>query len=250
MLLSVLLVNYNGKHHLEDCLGTLQAQDFRNFETVMVDNGSSDASVEYVTSQFPWVRVVQSERNLGFAGGNNLGLRHCRGDWVFLLNNDTRLDPGALGAIAEGIRAHPSARVFQAFMIDFHKPDLVDSAGDTLYTSGVPFNYAGFPVSRFREARPITSACGGAAVFERALLERLGGFDEDFFLIFEDVDLSLRARHLGEEIVFLPGAKVYHKGSASLGGKRSPMSFYYSERNQLLLLVKNFPLPTLLRTLP
>lgn len=250
MLLSILLVNYNGKHHLEDCLGTIHDQGFRDFETILVDNGSVDGSMEFVTQRFPWVRIVPSGSNLGFAGGNNLGIRHCRGDYVFLLNNDTKLDPMALESLAEAIRTNPEVGVFACFMIDFHKPDRVDSAGDTLYTAGVPFNFSGFPASRFLHPRPVTSACAGAAVYERALLERLGGFDEEFFLIFEDVDLSLRARHLGEEILFLPSVKVLHKGSASLGGKRSGLSFYYSERNFLLLLLKNYPLPSLVRTLP
>lgn len=250
MLISILIVNYNGMKHLEDCLGSIRSQEFRDYEVVMVDNDSRDGSVEYVASRFPEVRVFPSGSNLGFAGGNNFGLRHCRGDFVFLLNNDTRLDPDALASIAREIQSHPGTRVFACFLVDFHRPDRADSAGDTLYTAGVPFSFAGFPISKFSEPRAVTAACAGAAVYARPLLESLGGFDEDFFLIFEDVDLSLRARHLGEEILFIPSVKVYHKGSASLGGKRSPLSFYYSERNFLPLLIKNYPLPSLLRTLP
>lgn len=250
MLISILIVNYNGLKHLEDCLGSIRSQAFQDFEIVMVDNDSRDGSIEFVTTRFPEVRLVRSDVNLGFAGGNNLGLRHCRGDFVFLLNNDTRLDPAALTSLAGEIRAHPTTRVFACFLVDFHRPDRADSAGDTLYTAGVPFSFAGFPVSMFKETRPVTSACAGAAVYARSLLDALRGFDEAFFLIFEDVDLSLRARHMGEEILFLPSVKVYHKGSASLGGKRSPLSFYYSERNFLPLLIKNYPLAPLLRTLP
>lgn len=216
----------------------------------MVDNASKDDSVAYVRRQYPHVYIVISESNLGFAGGNNLGLTHCQGDYVFLLNNDTRLHPQALNTLAEAIRLHPQIKVFACFLINFNNPEKVDSAGDTIYTAGIPFSFNGFPVSRFTEERLVTGACAGAAVYSRKVLERLKGFDEDFFLNFEDMDLSLRARHMGEQILFIPLVKVYHKGSVSLGGKKSYASFYYSERNFLWLLIKNYPLPSLLATLP
>lgn len=250
MLLSILIVNYNGLKHLEECLGSIYSQVFDDYEVVMVDNASRDGSVDFVTRHFPSVRIVPSPVNTGFAGGNNLGVRHCRGDYVFLLNNDTRLDKDALGSLARAIREHPRNRVFACFLIDYQRPHLADSAGDTLYTVGRPFSFAGFPISRFTEPRPVTCACAGAAVYAKPLMERLGGFDEDFFLIFEDMDLSLRARHDGEDILFLPSVRVFHKGSASLGGKLSKLTIYYSERNFLPLLLKNFPLPSLLRILP
>jgi len=221
-----------------------------DFEVVMVDNASKDVSLEFVKNRFPEVRIVPSETNLGFAGGNNLGLEHCRGEYVFLLNNDTRLEPRALENLAYAIFLHPQIHVFACFMLNFNNPELVDSAGDTLYTTGVTFSFRGFPVSNFLEERFVTSACAGAAVYTRELLEQLKGFDEDFFLLLEDVDLSLRAQHRGESILFLPSVKVFHKGSATLGGVQSPVSFYYVERNFLWLLLKNYPWPSLADTLP
>jgi len=249
-LLSILIVNHNGIEHLDECLGSIEAQDFRDFEIVMVDNASTDDSVALVGKRFPDVKIVRSTANLGFAGGNNLGIRNCRGDFVFLLNNDTRLQPGALPSLARGIRRNRGIRVFGCFLIDYENPDRVDSAGDTLYTAGVPFSFAGFPVTKFQAPRRVTAVCAGAAVYHRGLLDELGGFDEDFFLLFEDVDLCLRARHFGEDILFLPSVKVLHKGSASFGGKHSNLYLYYYERNLLLVFLKNFPLRSLLRTLP
>lgn len=247
--ISILIVNFNGLKHLKECLDSLERQTVRDFETVLVDNGSKDASVVFLREHYPWVKLVISESNLGFAGGNNLGLAHCRGDYVFFLNNDVRVHPEAVEKLLEGIYAHHGINVFACFLIDFHDPEKVDSAGDALYTSGIPFSFSGFPVSRFTTDRPVTAACAGAAAYSRELLKKLKGFDEDFFLVFEDMDLSLRARHEGEKIVFLSGVKIYHKGSASMGGKRSPISFYHAERNLLWLIIKNHPLPSLLNTL-
>jgi GT2 family glycosyltransferase len=248
--LSILIVNWNGLKHLPECLGSVFSQIDSETEVVLVDNGSKDGSLAYLEKEFPQVRIVRSRTNLGFAGGNNLGLRHCRGRHVFFLNNDTRLEAGALRALREAIAANPRYAVFACFLINYHEPSLVDSAGDTFYTSACGFSWAGYPTAMFRDPREVTLACAGAAVYERELLLRLNGFDEDFFLIFEDCDLSFRARHLGARILFLPQVKVFHKGSASMGGKASSTSIYYTDRNYLQLFLKSFPALTLLKMLP
>lgn len=247
---SILIVNYNGKQHLEECLGSVYGQSFKDFEVVMVDNASADGSVEWVKERFPEVKVVVSRTNLGFAGGNNLGLPHCSGRWIFFLNNDTRIAPDALAELDAHAKSAPKTRVFACFLLNYKDPSKVDSAGDTIYTWGPTFSWTGYPAAKFTSPRQVTSACAGAAVYHRDVLDRIGGFDEDFFLNFEDVDLSLRARHAGENILFLPSVKVYHKGSASLGGKKSRTSLFYSERNFLAMVLKNFPLPNLIRFLP
>lgn len=247
---SILLVNYNGLAHLDECLSSVCAQTYPGLEIIMVDNGSKDGSAEHVERAFSAVKVIRAGANLGFAGGNNFGLPHCTGDFVFFLNNDTRLEPGTVANLMAAVSEHPDVEAFGCLLLDYRDPSKVDSAGDTLYDTGGVFSFHGYPASLFDRPRFITSACAGAALYSRALLERLGGFDEDFFLNFEDMDLSLRARHLGHRILFVPSARVHHKGSATLGGKMSALSFYYSERNLPLLLLKTFPLPNLARMLP
>lgn len=249
-LMSIVIVNYNGLRHLRECLDSIHAQDFRDFEVVFVDNASSDGSIEFMRANFPQAVLVRSEANLGFAGGNNLGFKHSRGELVFLLNNDTRLAPDALRKLAEAAAERPDVGVFSAFLINYADESLSDSGGDTVYTNGFVAALGGYPVEIFNRRRLIASACGAAAMFRMPLLRKTGGFDEDFFLNFEDLDLSFRCRHLGESILFLPEARVYHKGSASLGGKTSRLSVYYSERNQAWFLVKNFPAVFLARALP
>lgn len=248
--LSILLVNYNGLAHLEECLSSIETQDYRDFEVIMVDNASKDGSLDFVRTRFPWVKVVVSQTNLGFAGGNNLGIPHCRGRDIFFLNNDTRLAQGALRELDEAIRANPAIRIFACFLVNYGDHTLVDSAGDSLYAMGPTFSFTRYPVSMFTRPRLVTSACAGAAVYGREVLEKIGWFDEDFFLNFEDLDLGFRAQHAGEKTLFLPQVKVYHKGSATLGGKKSPVSTFYAEKNFGLFVLKNFPAANLLRFLP
>lgn len=249
-LISILLVNYNGRAHLEECLGSLEAQTFRDFEIVLVDNGSVDGSLDFVRSRFPAVRLVDAGANLGFAGGNNLGLSHCRGEWIFFLNNDTRVEPDALANLARAIAVHPSHRVFAAFMLNYRDPSLVDNAGEVIYANGIMSGFARMPAALFDTPREAVGVCGGAAVFARAVLDEIGGFDDDFFLLFEDVDLSQRARHNGERILFLPDVRIHHKGSATIGGALGRIEVHYTSRNYLPMLVKTFPAVTLLKMTP
>lgn len=249
-LFSVLMVNYNGKALLGECLDSLEAQTFRDFEAIMVDNGSKDGSLEYVRERYPWVTLLPTGANLGFGGGNNYGYPHCRGRFIYFLNNDVRAETDALEKLADAVREHPGFGVFASLLIQYRDRAKVDSAGDTMYTCGKSFTWSHYPVSMFAEPREITSACAGAALFARSVLEKIGLFDADFFLNFEDLDLSFRARHAGERILCVPASRIYHHGSASLGGRTSYLSLYYAERNILLFMLKNYPLPTLLRTLP
>ncbi len=248
--MSVLIVNYNGRRHLQECLRAVFDQTYSNLEVILVDNASADDSLEFVSGAFPGVKLVRSEKNLGFAGGNNLGRRYCGGEWVYFLNNDTRMDPRAIEILMDSRTTNSEYHVFASLLLAYSDPSKVDSAGDTFYWAGLTFSFTGYPTALFHSPRSITSACAAAVLYPRMLLEKLDWFDEDFFLNFEDIDLSLRARHAGSRILLVPQSKVYHKGSATLGGKKSATSFYYGERNFQWVILKNFPLPILLRFLP
>lgn len=247
---SVLLVNYNGRALLDACLASLATQTFHDFEVVFVDNASADDSVRHVRSAYPWVRVIEAGANLGFGGGNNLGYAHSKGGFIFFLNNDVEAAPDALAALAAAISANPGVEIFQSFLIQHRDRTKVDSAGDTLYTCGKGCTFVNYPVSSFAKPRFITAACGGAAVFSRRVLEEIGLFDPDFFLNYEDLDLSFRAQHAGEKILFVPDSRIYHLGGVSQGGRRSYTSLFYAERNFLLFVLKNFPAGALLRFIP
>lgn len=249
-LISVLLVNYNGLRHLSDCLSSLNNQTFTDIEIVLVDNNSSDGSVEWIRKHFPNVLIIESKINLGFGGGNNLGIPYCRGKYIYFLNNDTFVESNAIESLVIAIKHNEDVKIFASLLLKYNRPDLVDSAGDTIYSCGKTFSFANYPASMFLNQKKITSACGGAALYSRDLLEEIGYFDEDFFLNYEDLDLSFRAQHAGYEILLIPQSKVRHKGSASLGGKKSRLSLYYQERNFGIFLIKNFPLSVLIRFVP
>ncbi|GBU24694.1 glycosyl transferase [Fibrobacteria bacterium R8-3-H12] len=251
-LINILVLNCNGKHLLKPCLESIFEQNFTDYELVVVDNNSNDGSTEYIKENFPNITLIENSKNLGFAGGNNMGIKACTGKWIFFLNNDAILEKNCLEFLAKHIENKKTEQlVFMPLMLKADSPELIDSAGDMLYPWGYAYKYDNVPANKpeFLESKEIALACCGAALFNRELIEKLNGFDEDFFLYYEDVDLSLRARHLGAEIWLVPQAKVFHKGSATVG-KKTKSRLYYIERNRFFAKLKNFPLITLIKYAP
>jgi GT2 family glycosyltransferase len=249
---TVVIPNWNGREFLDACLRSLRRQYFEDFETVVVDNGSTDDSVEFVTRNFPGTRVLPLGENRGFSVAVNAGIRAMSSELVALLNNDTELDPGWLQILVQAADAHPEAGLFASKLVDFHDRRLLDGAGDVLRRSGLPYRLGHGEVDRGQYDEPafVFGACAAAALYRRSLFEEIGLFDEDFFAYCEDGDLSFRAQLAGYSCLYLPGAVVYHMGSASTGGKRSPTATRLGTQNGLSLLVKNLPTPLVARFLP
>jgi GT2 family glycosyltransferase len=251
-LFSILVLNYNGKHLLCDCIASISNQNFTDYELIIVDNNSDDGSVAYIRENFPKAKLIGNSENFGFAKGNNIGIEACKGEWIFFLNNDAVLEQNCLEFLSKHIENRKSEQlVFAPIMLKADFPEQIDSAGDMLYPWGYAYKYENefANESEFSEFREINLACCGAAVFNRELLEKLNGFDEDFFLYYEDIDLSLRAKRLGAKIYLVPQARVLHKGSATVGKKNS-LRLYYIERNRFWTKLKNFPFSTLLKYTP
>ena len=247
---SVLIVNWNRGSLLQACLQSLTQQSFKNFETIVVDNGSMDGSGQLVRDKFPEVCLIPLENNLGFSAANNIGIRQARGKYIALLNNDTEVDPDWLEELVQVLETRKEIG-FCASMILLHdRRDLADTCGDFYNIAG-----AGGKIGHLQKAssynRPLEvfGACAGAAIYRRELLEELGGFDEDFFLAHEDTDLSFRAQLRGYRCLYVPTAVVYHRLHASLG-QYSPKYVYYGHRNLEYAYIKNMPLLLLLITLP
>ena len=247
---SIIIVNWNGRQHLETCLSAVAAQQGITFETILVDNGSTDGSVEFVRDRFPWVRLVTLAENQGFAGGNNAGVREARGEYVALLNNDTAAEPTWLRVLKDGVDQSAGFAVTTSCIVYMDDPTRIDSAGDGLLRWGGPFkHHHGAPVQVARESREVFAACGCACLMPRRVFEELGGFDEDFFVSNEDVDLSYRARLRGYRVRYVADAVVRHRGSATLGHV-SAFSVFHAQRNLEWMYLKNTPAAILLRTLP
>ena len=247
---SVIVLNWNGRQHLEMCLTAVAAQQDVSCETILVDNGSTDGSVELVRERFPWVRVVPLSDNRGFAGGNNAGVREARGRYVAFLNNDTAAEPTWLRALLAGVDEAAGFAVTTSCLVFMDDPTRIDSAGDGVLRWGGAFKrHHGGSVELARESVEVFAACGGACLMSRPVFDALGGFDEDFFLSQEDVDLSYRARLLGYRVRYVADAVVKHRGSATLG-RVSKLSVFHAQRNLEWMYLKNTPTSILVRTIP
>lgn len=236
----VIIPNYNGAHLLPTCLDALRRQTWTDFVTVLVDNGSTDDSLALVRSHYPEVRIVALERNLVFSGAVNEGIRRTESPLVVLLNNDTEVEERWLSELALAAERRPEYGFFASKLLLFDHRAVIHSAGDFYRADGVPGNrgvwqHDGPPYDQEGE---VFGACGGAAAYRRTLLEDIGLFDEDLIAYCEDVDLNLRARLAGHRCYFVPGARVYHKLSATGGGLRAS---YLCGRNFILVLAKNAP---------
>jgi GT2 family glycosyltransferase len=248
---TVVVPNWNGERFLLTCLESLRRQSFEDFETVLVDNGSTDGSVAFASRNFPEVRVLPLPENRGFSAAVNAGIRSSDAEYVALLNNDTETDPRWLEALVEAADGCPEAGFFASKLVDFDDRRVLDGAGDVLRRSGLPYRLGHGEPDRgqYDEMTFVFGACAGAAMYRRSMLDDVGLFDEDFFANCEDGDLSFRAQLAGYRCLFVPGSVVYHMGSATFG-KRSATSTRLGTRNSLCLLVKNLPAPLVPGFLP
>jgi GT2 family glycosyltransferase len=251
-LISVVIPNYNGSGFLENCLRSLLAQTYQRTEIVVVDNASQDASGKVVESVAPKATLLKMDRNLGFAGAVNAGIRHSHGEWVAVLNNDTVAHPEWLAECARAIAGHPDAVFFACRILDLADRTKIYSAGDCYLRAGIGYRRGQDQKEReeFRREGPIFAACGCAALYSRQALETTGGFDDRFFAYLEDVDLGLRLQVNGYHGYYLPRAEVCHHGSGTSGGEFSTFSVQMRTRNSVLLLLKSLPGKVLLRCLP
>jgi GT2 family glycosyltransferase len=247
---SVIIVTWNGREHLDACLTAVAAQRAVDAETILVDNASTDGTVDFVRARFPSVRLVALDENRGFAGGNNAGARHARGRVLAFLNNDTVAAPEWLGRLVAAL--DPARRVALATsrIVYMHPSGVIDSAGDGMTRAGGAFKRLhGAPAALAEESREVFGACGAAFAMPKQVFEELGGFDDDFFASHEDVDLSYRARLRGYRCWYEARAVVEHRGSATMG-RVSAFAVYQGQRNLEWAYLKNTPMPLLLRTLP
>ncbi len=246
---SVVVPTYNGLRHMAGVLSALQQQTFSDCEVIVVDDASSDATAQWVAENHPWVRLIVNRRNIGFAASCNTGAAAARGRYVVLLNNDTEPAATWLAELARTIAAHPNAAIVASKLLLYDRRDTLHTTGDMLGTDGIPRNRGVWEQDRgqYDAGGEIFSGCGGASAYRKDVWLALGGFDEDFWMYLEDVDLGFRAQLLGCAAVFAPEARVYHRLSQSGG---DTLASYYVGRNTIWLIAKNMPRSLLLRNAP
>jgi GT2 family glycosyltransferase len=243
--IAIIILNWNGKTDTLACLESIQNLSYPNYETIIVDNGSTDDSVATIRRQFPKCQLIETGANLGFAGGNNVGIQQAlnqAADFVFLLNNDTIVAPDILEHFIKTYREHPDAGILGAKIFLYDQRDTLDHLGGKWDSATGTFNFIGLRQKedgkKWQHPEEIDYVCGAGLIVKRCVFETIGDLDPRFFLIWEESDFCFRARRAGFKTMTCPQAHLWHKVSASfVGGK--PHSTYFWWRNRLLWIEKN-----------
>jgi GT2 family glycosyltransferase len=245
---AVVVLAWNGLDDTRDCLRSLAAVEYEPLRVLVVDNGSTDGTAEAVAHEFPGVEVVRLERNAGYAGGNNAGIERALAAGarhVVLLNNDTTVDPGFVGALVRAAAEDPSAGALSSLVLFADRPDTIWFAGaDFDPRRGYNGRHRGYgePAASVDGVREIGRPCGAAMLLPREALERVGLLDADLFLYCEEAEWALRARGRGYRSLLVPESRVWHRVSASTGGESSPATLDYDLRNVLSVCERYAPL--------
>ncbi|WP_446009491.1 glycosyltransferase family 2 protein [Candidatus Electrothrix sp.] len=252
LAVNIVIPNWNGLRFLPACLASIQQQTLSSLQITVVDNGSSDGSLEYLHKHYPQIQVIALPENKGFSAAVNKGILSSTAPFVFLLNNDTELAPDCLARLMEVAAEQKEFVFFSPKMLNFHDRTILDGAGDGYLRGGAGYRLGTLESDGplYNEPGPIFGACAGAVLYRRSLFDHIGLFDEDFFAYLEDVDLNLRINHAGRKGYYVPAARVYHIGSASSGSKINPFTIRLSTRNSFYVLLKNYPTRLFMRFLP
>lgn len=248
-LVSAIVVNYNGKRFLRECIQSLIEQTYGNMEIIIVDNGSTDDSIDYLNSNFKGLIIVKNPENLGFAGGVNSGIRESRGSFILTLNNDAWADCHCVEHLLSEMMSENRIGMCAAKML--FPDNRINSAGICISRSGAAWDRGMFEVDegQYDRREEIFGPCAGAALYRCSMFKEIGLFDEDFFLYMEDVDLAFRAHLAGWKCMFVPDAVVYHHHGGT-AGFMSDLTIYYGNRNILWWPVKNYPASILISSVP
>ena len=250
-LVSVIIVNYNGIVYLDECFSSLMMQTYPSIEIIFVDNGSSDDSIEYVKNKFPLIKIIANKENMGFAKGNNIGIKAGNGEFIATLNNDTKVSPQWIEELVNALIFNQNAGICASKMLFMDVPEMINSTGICISRSGACWDRGMFEydTGQYDSLEDVFGACAGAAMYRKSMLDKIGYFDEDFHAYMEDADLSFRARLCGWKCLYVPNAVVYHAhgGTAGYG---SDYTIYYGNRNIIWNSVKNYPTKLLIKSLP
>ena len=244
--LSIVIPNFNGKEFLKICLDSIKNQDYSFYNVVIIDNASSDGSVQYIHENYPEFTLIQNKENLGFAAAVNQGIKSSSSEYVFLLNNDVELEPDSISNLLNCIKKDDNIFSVSSKMVQYHDRAKIDDAGDEYTILGWTRKVGdGKSPDLYGAERETFSACAGAALYRKSILDEIGYFDENFFAYMEDVDISYRARIKGYKCVYCPDAVVYHFGSGTSGSRYNEFKIRLAARNNVYVPYKNMPWPQL-----
>ena len=232
-MVSIIIVNFNGKHYLESCLSSLTKIDYDNLEIIVVDNNSTDGTIEFLVQNYPSVITLKLDQNYGFAKPNNMAAKIAKGDLLLFLNNDTEVTPTFVSELVDVLLNDKQIAICQSLLL---KPNgEMDSSGDFIDKIGIVYNSK----EKINEIREISSARGASMIIRKKIFEELHGFDEKFFVSFEDVDLGWRSWIRGYKVVINPKSVVYHYGGKTHDSIKNEIAFH-GLKNQLVMKITNF----------
>ncbi len=253
---SVIVLNWNGKQYLQDCLKSLSKITYKNLEIIVVDNNSSDGSVAFVKKSFPHIRIIENKKNYGFAKGNNIGFAVSKGEYVLILNNDTKVTPDFFSPLLEDFKKNSDIGCLQPQIRILEHEKLLDGVGAYLTFTGFLYHF-GYLKDRsqkkYTTKKEIFSAKGAAMLLRRSAIEKVGLFDEDFFIFFEETDLCFRLWLAGYKVVYEPKSVLYHVGggdTTSSDSYKYEKRMYLSFRNMMCCYLKNFGTKNMMEILP
>jgi hypothetical protein len=244
---TVIIVNTNERHHLKRCLPAVFGQRYAEYEVLVVDNGSTDGSVAYVEAAFPQARIIRNGENLGYSGANNVGFAHARGEYLVVLNPDTEVEPDWLGELIAGLDADPQAGLATSKILLLDDRQHINACGnDITYTGVTVCRGAGAPAAAYDQREVVSAVSGASFAIRKSVLERIGGFDERFFIYYEETDLSLRAALAGYHCLYVPRSVMYHQYTFRFAANKC----FLVERNRLFSWLKVFRWGTFVVLLP
>ncbi|MDL2301268.1 glycosyltransferase family 2 protein [Lachnospiraceae bacterium OttesenSCG-928-D06] len=257
--ITVVIPNYNGIKFIDGCLSSLKEErkdcstesSDSLFSVTVVDNGSSDGSVEQIEKEHPWVHLIKLTTNTGFCHGVNVGIEDADTPYIILLNNDTEVKRGFIKNLYKAIEKDENIFSVSSQMLMWQEEQLIDDAGDRYCVLGYAYARGnGKNLQLFNKAEKVFAACGGAAIYRKSIMEEIGFFDEAHFAYMEDIDIGYRARIHGYSNYYEPTAQVRHAGSATSGSKYNPFKTSHSAANNIYMIWKNMPLFQLLLNFP
>lgn len=255
---TVIIPHFNGEQILRRCLETIRLSTFNDFQVLMVDNCSTDRSVQIVKSEFPHVNIIQNRKNLGYAGACNLGIQLSKSKYIVLLNNDTKVVPGWLEVLVEAADSDSKIGAVQPKILSIQNPDKFDycgAAGGEIDIFGYPFARGRIfysiekDINQYDTPSEVFWATGAASLIRRSALDKIGLLEQSFFAHMEEIDLNWRLHLAGYKVVTAPQALVYHQTGGTLGEDKF-MKMLFNHRNNLLMILRNFSIVTLLWILP
>lgn len=237
---SIVILNFNGKENLKYCLPSIERQNYKPLEVIVVDNGSKDGSVDFLKARYPRVKLIENKKNLGYSIGNNIGVSKAKGKYILILNDDTKLTPDLVTKLVKKMENDQRIGVAMPKILLMDKPNMVDSAGSFFTKLGIFRHMSRFENGTVELPEKIFSAKSACILIRKELYTELGGFDEDFFAYAVDPDLCWRVWQRGFEVVLVPGAVMYHKGAATnIKYVNAHFIVYETFKNVISSLIKN-----------